>query len=144
MPNWCENDMTIRGSKEVLDNIVNRIDQYEKKERSNGLLEFLKPIGEWDWDKAVKEWGTKWEVHDVFVERENENTLQLSFFSAWSPPIKAYQEGEKNHDIEITAEWIEYGLSFCGEYKDGKPKDLDINKHPQYIEWLEEQEMENI
>lgn len=144
MPNWCENDMTIRGNKEVLDNIVNCIDQYEKKEKSTGLLEFLNPIGEWDWHKAVKEWGTKWEVHDVFVERENEKTLQLSFWSAWSPPINAYQEGEKNHDVEITAEWVEYGLAFCGEYKDGKPKDLDINKHPQYIEWLEEQEMENI
>lgn len=139
MPNWCENDMTIRGNEEVLDNIINSIVEYENKKSDSGLLGFLNPIGEWDWDKAVKEWGTKWEVNEVFVERENENTLHLSFWSAWEPPINAYKEGEKNHDIEITAEWIEYGLSFCGEYKNGEVKDLDINEHPAYIEWLKEE-----
>jgi len=145
MPNWCENDITIRGSKEVLDNIENIIDQYQKKERDNGLLEFLNPIGEWNWDKAIREWGTKWEIgkiNEVFVTRQQEDTLFLSFWSANSPPVEAYRQGEKKHDIEITAEWIEYNNAFCGEYKNGEWIDLDINEHPQYKEWLAE-EMEN-
>jgi len=53
MPNWCNNKLEISGNKEYLDTL-------EKAANEGTLLETIKPIGEWKYDTAVAEWGTKW------------------------------------------------------------------------------------
>jgi hypothetical protein len=43
--------------------MVNKLDEFEKPAGwGPALLEVFVPIGKWDYDKAVKAWGTKWDV----------------------------------------------------------------------------------
>ena len=112
MPNWCMNSVEIVGDLADLEAIA----EAAKEER---LLEYLAPIGEWDYGKAVDTWGTKWEATnmDYTLDHDN-NTLTLNFDSAWAPPVDAYAKGEENHDIRITAYYYECGTSFAGKYED--------------------------
>lgn len=127
MPNWCENRVTISASKEVIDNIENVITANEGKDHV--LLEHLAPIGEWEYDKAVEKWGTKWDVGIHFHERVDDQTMTLSFDSAWSPPLKAYEtwlDSQDSTDVSLTAYYWEPGMCFAGYYENG----ID-----EYYEW---------
>ena len=53
MPNWCSNDIVISGPEDKIK------DLWEAAQFKEGLLEAIAPIGEWDYDTAVAEWGTK-------------------------------------------------------------------------------------
>lgn len=124
MPNWCTNYVKITGHVETLDKIQNVISEQRQNKSPYGLLEFLEPIGEWDYHKAIEKWDTKWDVDIDYMirdhEYDDEPSLRLKFVSAWSPPILAYKQGEKNHDIEIDAFFLEEGVGFMGSYSDGE------------------------
>lgn len=82
-----------------------------------------------DWyDYCVSEWGTKWDVgyrseSDNLAEiqvGEGQHFVEVSFESAWSPPIEAY---DKLSDLgyRIEAYYYEPGCAFCGRYdEDGE------------------------
>ena len=113
MPNWCMNTITVSGTKEKMDALV-------AAAQEDKLLEFLNPIGEWDYHKAWEEWGTKWEVRESTVdgpeEIEGDYFAYLSFDTAWSPPIAAYRNAQEIHDIKISASYYEPGMCFVGLY----------------------------
>ena len=113
MPNWCMNTITVSGTKEKMDALV-------AAAQEDKLLEFLNPIGEWDYHKAWEEWGTKWEVREATVdgpeEIEGDYFAYLSFDTAWSPPIAAYRNAQEIHDIKISASYYEPGMGFVGLY----------------------------
>ena len=113
MPNWCMNTITVSGTKEKMDALV-------AAAQEDKLLEFLNPIGEWDYGKAWEEWGTKWEVREATVdgpeEIEGDYFAYLSFDTAWSPPIAAYRNAQEIHDIKISASYYEPGMCFVGLY----------------------------
>jgi hypothetical protein len=114
MPNWCMNSAVISGRKDKLDLIVRAL-------KEDKLLEALCPLGDWEYNKAVELWGTKWDVHNASWELdEANNTLTINFDTAWGPPTAAYSYGEKLHNIEIEATFHEDGMMFIGEYKDGE------------------------
>ena len=159
MPNWCMNSVEITGDVETLEAI-------KRCAEHDSLLEKLAPIGEWDYGKAVETWGTKWDVSDVDCHLDpDKNTLYLNFSSAWSPPVDAYQKGEENHDIRITAHYYECGLMFAGKYEDGAdfeysldfdnedwkddiPDDIVVHwdlesEYESWKEWQQEDEEEN-
>ena len=48
MPNWCTNTLTIRGDVETLSQLKPVL------EAGEGLLEAIKPIGEWEYGNAVE------------------------------------------------------------------------------------------
>ena len=112
MPNWCMNSVEIVGDVETLEAIA-------AAAKEGKLLEYLAPIGEWDYNTAVEAWGTKWDVtcDDPHLDLDS-NTLTMHFDSAWSPPVNAYQKGEESHDIRITAYYYEPGMMFTGKYAD--------------------------
>ena len=121
MPNWCMNSVTITGD---LDKLA-EIQVAAKEER---LLEYLAPIGEWDYGTAVETWGTKWEVRCEIHELDPDKaTLYLSFDSAWGPPVEAYYTAEENLDISIEAYYIEEGMGFVGRYKDGTEETYELD-----------------
>jgi hypothetical protein len=116
-----------------------------------------------DWyDFCVSEWGTKWDVHGE--DRPailKGDTLILSFDSAWSPPIEAYQKLEKM-GFEVWATYFEGGMMYCGAWGKGLDEYIDITGKsdwvienvPKYIdeehcisegmaEWEEENAKEN-
>jgi len=129
MPNWCMNNVTINGSKEKLEEII-------KACENDKFLEFLVPIGDWDYGSAIEAWGTKWEARDVDHDLLDDNTLMLNFDSAWGPPVTAYNTGEANHDITIYATYYEPGMAFVGEYEDSE--DISYNIDFEDESWMDE------
>jgi hypothetical protein len=82
--------------------------------------------GNW-YDYCVNEWGTKWDVGAEGYEVEIENGgLTMSFDSAWSPPIAAY---EKLLDLgfEVRAYYYESGMCFAGIWEDGVDDFYDMS-----------------
>ena len=74
--------------------------------------------GNW-YDWCVSNWGTKWDVGGDGSEAQDiPGGLMLSFDSAWSPPVNAY---EKLCDMgfEIRAMYYEPGMAFAGIWEDG-------------------------
>lgn len=121
MPNWCMNYVTITGP-------IEKLEQIAEAANKGQLFEYLSPIGEWDYGKAVENWGCKWEASEVSCEIEYDTqTIMLNFDTAWGPPIAAYQAGEAKHDLEIMASFYEPGMAFVGCYEDMEEETFDID-----------------
>jgi hypothetical protein len=112
MPNWCSNSLTISGSKEKLDVL-------EAAANEGNLLETIAPIGVWEYGKAINAWGTKWDIAEAGVERDDE-FLYINFDSAWSPPTLAYEALIEQEGIDsVFATYFEPGMDYCGSWEDG-------------------------
>ena len=70
----------------------------------------------YDWN--IQNWGTKWEAGLIDWEREDENTIWISFDSAWAPPVNAYEKLEAL-GFSVRAYYYESGMGFAGIYEDG-------------------------
>jgi hypothetical protein len=71
------------------------------------------------YDFCVNEWGTKWDIGgDGHEAQDIDGGLSLSFDSAWSPPVSAY---EKLMDLgfRIYAMYHESGMCFAGIWDNG-------------------------
>ena len=115
MPNWCSNTLTIRGDVETLSQLKPVL------EKGEGLLEAIKPIGEWEYGTAVEAWGTKWDVSTeglVFVDNgDGTATIEGYFDSAWSPPLEAFQQLAQDWDsCYIELKYFEPGMAFVGVF----------------------------
>jgi hypothetical protein len=116
MPNWCDN------SAQFSHEDKSKIDLIETNLKSNKIQIFNtiypNPSGEWDYDWSVNNWGTKWDasIHDW--ERQDDNTIWVSFDSAWSPPINLY-EFMTREGYDVSAYYNEGGMAFCGKYEQG-------------------------
>ena len=143
MPNWCMNSVQISGEEGTLEKIKEAAD-------NNRLLNFLAPLGQdWDYGLAIEKWGTKWDINEPYCDWDGEDTLQISFDSAWGPPLAAYDHAESTMNLEITASFYEPGMCFVGDrdgswefdfededWADGIPQDL-------IVDWCLEEEYEN-
>jgi hypothetical protein len=125
VPNWCLNNATITHDDPA--KLKELVDAYKRGE----LIEHYRPTPkdengkldeEW-YDWRVTNWGTKWDVggEDAFCERmvTADNTVVLSFDSAWSPPIEFYSFMKSEHGFDIRASYFEPGMGFCGDWIDG-------------------------
>jgi hypothetical protein len=148
MPNWCNNGLVLThkdpamiqrvvdsASKGILNEFIpcpqELVDtvsgfvgegqaELEDKQRAN-----LEKYGYTTWyEHNVNEWGTKWDVTADTCERVDENTVHLSFDSAWSPPISAYQKLEAM-GFEVQAFYNESGMAYCGIYEDGSDECIE-------------------
>lgn len=123
MPNWCMNTVEITGE-------LPKLEAIKAAAESGNFLEYLVPIGEWDYEKAVETWGVKWDIHEGDMQCHldpDTGILSLSFNSAWGPPTEAYSKGEADHNIRITAYYYESGMMFAGKYEDGLDSSYDID-----------------
>ena len=96
MPNHCYNRLTITSDNHGL--LIQMRDAALMEDGQ--LLEFLCPFTEeidyqYDYDWCVKNWGTKWDIFDVEAVSLIDDTLELNFCTAWSPPVEALQHGAK-------------------------------------------------
>ena len=126
MPNWCENFVTF--SHDDLEKVKELKTAFEE----NNGLNYLNPMPKelenttapsevlnwYTW--RIDNWGTKWEPspeYDVDINLA-EKSLDLSFLSAWSPPIgvyeKAYEDG-----WTVFATFCEPAMDFIGTFEDG-------------------------
>tara|TARA_B110000977_G_scaffold82948_1_gene110841 strand:- start:81 stop:590 length:510 start_codon:yes stop_codon:yes gene_type:complete len=114
MPNWCSNSLTIKGDASTLVALKEIIES-----DGEGLLEAIKPIGDWEYDTAVAKWGTKWDISTEGLEYTDngDGTAEITgwFDSAWAPPIEAFHTLSQDWDscyIELFYE--EGGMCFVG------------------------------
>jgi hypothetical protein len=118
MPNWCDNSMRVTHSDK------SKVDELEKilQSEDKGIFQHLRPMPEAEQDNwyewNVNNWGTKWEASIVDWERPDDNTIWVSFESAWSPPISLY-EHMFSEGWEVEGLYHEGGMGFCGIWRDG-------------------------
>ena len=159
MPNWCSNRLTVEGPKELIDSL-------EKGIQEGTLLETIHPIGEWVYETAVNEWGTKWDVggNDSNFDRHDDNIIEMWFDSAWGPPIAAYEKlYEKEGIVSVYATYWEPGMGFTGCWDNGNdmfyeevgtlirapesdwdPELSELNEEYCFADWYEEFEEEEL
>jgi hypothetical protein len=140
MPNWCQNYLTVsitnNSSIEDLDNFIkfNKSDEEECELDFNKIIpmpteikntsspnnnkdqKLIDKYGVDNWyDWSVKFWGTKWNVSDVFVNRD-ESYITYSFDTAWAPPIPWIMKViEKYSNFDITLNYEEPAMDFGGK-----------------------------
>ena len=118
MPNWCQNSVTISGSKEQIDEFEQFLNVNNGKNWFDHFLpspQELQTDGWYEWN--IENWGTKWNCDAQDWVRE-ENTLSFWFDSAWGPPISLYEfvEGE---GFTVYGQYHEEGMQFVGEFLEG-------------------------
>lgn len=118
MPNWCDNSVRLTHSDKSKVDALEAVLQSEDKQ----VFQHLRPMPEsekdnwYDWN--ITHWGTKWEISIIDWERQEDNTIWISFESAWSPPIALY-EHVYGEGWEIEGLYHEGGVGFAGIWKDG-------------------------
>lgn len=123
MPNWCVNSLSARHSDpEMIRRFVNAISREEL------FSEFvpLNENGEWEYDKAVNKWGTKWEAGDIGITDSSVDSVHVYFQTAWVPPIKFYEE-LLDMGFELSASYFEPGMSFVGVFDNGDDRYYDVH-----------------
>ena len=66
---------------------------------------------------CINEWGTKWDIVAQDAELD-EGELRISFDTAWSPPLEAYDK-LRDMGFYIKAYYYEPGCVFAGIWEDG-------------------------
>ena len=143
MPNWCYNDVKItHDDPAMINRLVNSnsgvlqtfIPCPEELANSvapapdNVAKENIKKYGSPDWyDWRVANWGTKWDIElDNKYVSESGKMVTVTFNSAWSPPIAAYEK-LKELGFEIYALYFEPGMSYAGVWDNGEDFIVDYN-----------------
>lgn len=159
MPNWCNNNIEIRGPRAKIEALWKAATAEE-----GGLLKAMVPMpeilrdttsptpdnidsvqlevmiaqtGHTNWyDWAVSKWGTKWDVDTEGLEysEEGEDMAVITgyFDSAWSPPTGAYEKFcEANPDCTLEASYFEMGCDFGGFWS--------VDNGNEYLEDLQEE-----
>ena len=88
----------------------------EKLLEISGISDNYEVQGWYDW--RLENWGTKWDVYETQCTRINANTLQLYFYTAWSPPIPIFDK-LVDMGFEVNARYLDEGWGYIGEYTDG-------------------------
>ena len=69
----------------------------------------------WDW--RVQNWGTKWNSYDCDVDESNEEYVEYTFYTAWSPPEGVIEKlREQYPDVHISAFFDEPSMEIGGYY----------------------------
>jgi hypothetical protein len=102
MPNWCFNSATfVCPNKEIYNKLLQSIlndNWFETFTLENNQSESLrKPID-----------------IDIGNTDETKLTIDISFDTAWSPPLEIYMIMNNNYSIETTAFYYELGCEFFG------------------------------
>lgn len=160
MPNWCANHIEISGPTNKIKDLYEKtcITGRQTTEQGSevGFLEYLAPLGEWNYHDALSTWGTKWEVDAEldFNYTDNGAVLTGYFDSAWSPPVQACETFMiHNPDCDVQLHYYEPAMDFCGDLNnhitisdEGKdffcndPVGQELDGHFGIIDMIEEEE----
>lgn len=129
MPNYCTNELTIRGNvKGFLEANKGRRADYSGEDDSSEqdfTFNALVPVPEtvlqagyndegYDWQ--INNWGTKWDVNEVQPIMDiDDSHYALSFDTAWSPPLEWLQKASEAYPgVMLDLIYHEMGMMFCG------------------------------
>ena len=126
MPNWCKNDVIVSGDEEDVTKFKNLMTNdgkdFEKgfsfnkivPQPDNILLDSLKV---YDWN--IENWDTKWDASSVSVYFDEEDYMEFSFLTAWSPPINVINKlKEMFPTLNVYGGYIGEGWEFAGTFND--------------------------
>lgn len=160
MPNWCNNDLNLYHEdpeminraeaalkegrlfsefvpcpKELSDTVAGGgWEGYEKELNEFKQALNVKYFGYKDWYSFnLSRWGTKWDACEPCVIRVSDDTLSVSFDTAWSPPI-AFYEAITELGFVVKALYYESGMSFCGSWDDGIDEYFNIEGNSDWVE----------
>ena len=137
MPNWCDNRLVIStwSETEKEDEARKQIEEFRDKaklieedgtEATSLSLNKLYPMPKelegtkapsdnpnwYDW--RVEHWGTKWDI-DCCLNYDDEDYLEYSFQSAWSPPVLFLEKVSKDFPLlRFILKYEEEGCGFLG------------------------------
>lgn len=139
MANWCANKLTIKGSEQEIKRF--------REEARNGdeplsLHKFIPMPEELSYEGLAvdPQWlqyalitiGTKWDIDQAEVTRNNRNCLEYFFYTAWSEPARwILRVSAAFPALTFTLWYEEPGNGFRGEYivRGGKVlSDKDLTK----------------
>ena len=146
MPNWCSNNIRVRGSQQ---REINRlVEAFKAGEFCDAVIpipeelrnpdtgsyggedadakdrlreELTKKYGYSGWyDFCTGRWGTKWDVgSDGYIEVDEDGLgFKANFDSAWAPPIGVY-EALVEQGFEVDAFYYEPGMGYAGRWDNG-------------------------
>lgn len=116
MPNWCENSLSVIGSKKEINRFYKKGTKLDEDGTESWSLKpyYPYPDGEWDYDWCVDNWGTKWDIIKPHVFFE-ENKISICFLSAWAPPVKWLKKIQSDYpDLSFKLLYLEPGMNFTG------------------------------
>lgn len=144
MPNWCNNNISIKTTDEQSRKLMKDYEKYFEENLNQGkdlpprkidFLNWFHPVpkaaegetfGWYNW--CINNWGTKWDldISDSTVEFEDigDDNIELTFSgdSAWSPPVSFYEYME-TLGFRINASWYEPGAGVIGEFNESYAND---------------------
>ena len=144
MPNWCYNSVVLECPDAVIYN------KLLESMQNNRWFSTFSPITTtlddegnecWDTSEAIGKWGTKWEANELEVVHSDIETLnvQVSFDSAWSPPLTMYEKMKKEYNINVTAYYYENCMDFFGKFELNNLCEVDDSySYPSNKQHLEE------
>jgi len=113
MPNWCSNNFTVSHEDPAM------ITKFAEALKAHELFQTFVPLssGEWDYNTALEEWGTKWDATYGDIEiSEDGKSCSGWFETAWGPGILAYEKIGLDHNFDIDIVYHEPGMCFAGRY----------------------------
>ena len=126
MPNHTDNRVVLsHDDSQMIDKIYN-IMNTEDTELCQAILPMdEKLLGGGDWyEWRLDNWGTKWDIYDSTCDRIDANTLQLLFYTAWSPPTGIFDKlVEMGYDV--SARYLDEGWMYIGMYNNGETTDFN-------------------
>ena len=146
MPNWCSNVVVVsHADKSKLDEFRQAaVNNQTNKEA--GFMNVLCPqpadVGDNWYDWNVANWGTKWDV-DVFLTEGLDESVTLSFESAWAPPIEFFRHlTEQGYNVK--AYYYESGMGFAGIYDNGQDEEYSLEGDADDVEATIPQELDEM
>jgi len=116
MPNYCSNELTLKGKEDRLNwiesnnfdfNKICPVPQFDAFKEDDGTY--------WDYDWCYKMWGTKWTASDIEFDRKSPDELHITFVTAWNPPEGIYKS-LMALGFDVNATYEEAGAGFFGRY----------------------------
>lgn len=135
MPNWCLNMIEIKGDKEHLENLKNKI--AEGQNGPTNFMEYLIGLGDipddyqrgW-YDYNCERFGTKWDISfsDLELKLDEESVL-IAAESAWDPIIPFLSTLCKMYNVTASVFYEEPGEDFGGKAKINKKGKICDNRY---------------
>jgi len=119
MANHCYNEIFLEGNEESIKELKDRLTgTYDKFNYLNGWCDYILKVRDdfnYNFDEDQRDhyfYGSRW--FEFLVDYNNDDTLQISGSSAWSPMEKFTEELCKVYNLKGTIEYSESGCDFAG------------------------------
>jgi len=131
MPNYCENDISISGSKAQMQAFLESLPNEAFEENEFSILEKWVPLPElsargedFDWYAwSVEHWGCKWPDQSSNLE-VRPRSVRFFALSPWSPPLAGFLKFSELTGLTVRIRYYEGSNGFCGHavFENGQVK----------------------